>query len=32
MANQATKSQKMPVRTAAWRKRELPAFADAIAR
>src|SRR5262245_31417174 len=31
VANQATKSQKMPIRTAAWYKKELPAFADAIA-
>lgn len=31
MANQSAKSQKMPVRTAAWYKKELPAFADAIA-
>jgi hypothetical protein len=31
MANKSTKNQKMPVRTAAWYKKELPAFADAIA-
>jgi hypothetical protein len=31
MANQATKSQKMSVRTAAWYEKELPTFADAIA-
>jgi hypothetical protein len=31
MANQLTKSQKMPVRTAAWYEKELLTFADAIA-
>jgi hypothetical protein len=31
MANKLTKSQKMPVRTAAWYEKELPTFADAIA-
>jgi hypothetical protein len=31
MTNQSAKSQKMSVRTAAWYKKELPAFADTIA-
>jgi len=31
MANQLTKSQKMPIRTAAWYEKELPTFADAVA-
>jgi hypothetical protein len=30
-ANQLTKSQRTPIRAAAWREKELPTFADAIA-